>query len=563
MNKIEQLLAKGYFPSQLPPPFQTLLLAKNYKNILTEWRALSPISPICQAEVFSVARSGHSRRLTALPNPISQSFLCADISVHWTTLNRHYKKSKLSVTQPKFDARFNRAVSVPSMHDLYERKILMSAGYKFMLRTDISRFFPTIYTHSIPWALHTKPLAKKNKSNYTPAYFGNILDRAVRQGQSQQTIGLPIGPDTSHIIAEAIAATIDAEIKKTLKRWPSGFRYVDDYYLFFNTHAEADEALSSISRALGQFGLQINFEKTQIAAVETIAEDFWTHQLRNCEISTQGKKQKSDIHYFFDFASELGRKNSDENVMKYALKRISSVIITKANWESFEAHICRIALASPNTLQTISGILATYSHYGYPLNKERLSRVLNRSIEDHAALGHHSEVAWSLWMCRELGLAIGSKALSAVSEIKSSICALILLDWEANSGIKKTIRKITWRQYANSDALKEDLWLLAYEGGIKKWLQSSDTYVTTDPYFKSLSSRGISFYNCKAKSGLLFTLKADVIAALGLAKEDDLFNRDEDLSTYLEFEDGDVGYDGVIATTDEDIENLFNDLFAG
>ena len=73
-----------------------------------------------------------------------------------------------------------------------------------MLTTDLSRFFPTIYTHSVPWAFHSKSVAKKNK-NPTLKYFGNLLDLALRQAQDGQTIGIPIGPDTSHMIAEAIA----------------------------------------------------------------------------------------------------------------------------------------------------------------------------------------------------------------------------------------------------------------------------------------------------------------------------------------------------------------------
>ena len=110
----------------------------------------------------------------------------------------------------------------------------MSTGYRYVVITDISGFFPTIYTHTIPWALHGKSIAKQNQSK-TPEFFGNILDDRCMGVQDRQTIGLPIGPDTSHIIAEIIGVSIDEAIKKSLGTWPKGFRYVDDFYFFFDT----------------------------------------------------------------------------------------------------------------------------------------------------------------------------------------------------------------------------------------------------------------------------------------------------------------------------------------
>ena len=32
-------------------------------------------------------------------------------------------------------------------------------NYKYILKTDIKNFYPSIYTHSIAWALHTKELS--------------------------------------------------------------------------------------------------------------------------------------------------------------------------------------------------------------------------------------------------------------------------------------------------------------------------------------------------------------------------------------------------------------------
>jgi hypothetical protein len=231
-------------------------------------------------------------------------------------------------------------------------------------------------------------------------------------------MGVPIGPDTSHIIAEAIATAVDMELKKRFKRFPAGFRYVDDYYLFFETANEAEKALASLIRSLKDFELHINFDKTKICSVIEITDDYWTHQIRSFAISGSGKRQESDINHFFELAKDLSRRNSDESVLTYALKRISSTLAKKNNWDLFEAHVCHVALAYPNTLQTVARIISTYAHVGYPINKVRLERMINAVIQDHAPLGHHSKVAWTLWMCKDLDIIPSAENVDVLSEMR-------------------------------------------------------------------------------------------------------------------------------------------------
>lgn len=96
---------------------------------------------------------------------------------------------------------------------------------------------------------------------------GNNLDYWVRQGQADQTNGIPIGPDSSHIIAKTIGSDIDLEIEKKLKKWPVGYKNVADFFLCFETAQEADEALAASVAALSEFELQINPDKTKIVPI--------------------------------------------------------------------------------------------------------------------------------------------------------------------------------------------------------------------------------------------------------------------------------------------------------
>ena len=561
IDRTERLLGVGYLPSQLPPVFTTSDLAANHAAFYSQWLglqkkpdkgALVPRAPLSKPELFSVARVGHQRRVTSLPNPVAQTYLATHVVSHWAQFVMHYRQAHLSASHPRFLKKGSRAASIPSMQLLYESKIRHSAGYRYMLRTDVSRFFPTIYTHSVPWALHSKAVAKKRKDP-TPKYFGNLLDLALRQGQDGQTIGLPIGPDTSHIIAEAIATAVDLELKKRHKTLPAGFRYVDDYFFFFATAKEAEVALAALVRALKEYELQINFEKTVTCSVIEITDDYWTHQLRSFEIALKGRRQISDINHFFELAKELARRNSDENVMTYALKRAGSVVIRKECWDTFEAHVCHVALAYPNTLQTVARLLTTYRGVGYRLGTERLERLVNAVIEDHAPLGHHSEVAWCLWMCKDLNLRIAEFNIDLLAEMHSSVCALLLLDLFQMGKLSKAPKTSNWKQVEAQEALHGDRWLLSYEAGVRGWAGFTDSHIKADPHFDLLREKNVRFYDPNATLTPVFHVKPSALKNHDLFDLADLFDTD-DIDDLIEFDEGDGGYEGVVIPVVEEDE---------
>jgi len=423
-----------------------------------------------------------------------------------------------------------------------------------MLRTDISRFFPTIYTHSVPWAVHGKAIAKKNRK-VTPKFFGNLLDQSIRQGQDGQTMGIPIGPDTSHIIAEAIATSVDLEFRRRMKDWPAGFRFVDDYFLFFETASEAEAALAALMRALKEYELQINFEKTKTCLVEEITDDFWTHQLHSFEIASKGIKQRNDWNHYFELAKELAHRNQDESVMTYALKRAVSQIVRPESWEIFEAHVCHAALSFPNSLQIVARIFSTYHGFGYPLSNSRITRVVNALIQDHAPLGHHSEVAWCLWMCKDLDIQISSPNIDLVAEMHSSVCALILLDLETSGKLVKPVRTTYWKQFSSPEALHSDLWLLAYEAGVRGWGGFTALHVDADPHFCLLNAESIRFYDSAATLKPLFQFKPNVLKNRSHIDLFDLFD-DDDIDGLVQHDESDGGYEGVsIDDVDDDDQN--------
>ncbi len=424
MDKIKKLISKGYFPVQLPPAFSTTVFSKKYKLVAQEWEKIKQL-PTSKPEKFSVARSSYNRRPISIVNPIPYYFLVKEISSSWKEIQKHYKQSKLTLSNPTILGT-ERAIKLIKFGELHEEKIIRSSGYRYALITDISQFFPTIYTHTIPWALHGKKEAKLNKRNKT--YLGNILDKCSMSLQEWQTMGLPIGPDTSHILAEIIGVAIDLEIKKHMGHWPTGFRYVDDFYLFFSSRHEAESALSKIIKSINHFELHINANKTKIIKIKELVEDSWKYSIKKISISDEKKSQRRDIHKFFESLLTLANKFDDESVVKYGVRYISTKIIKKSNWDIFEPYLLKIGFSFPNTIQTISHVLSTYEYHEYKLNYKNIERFANSLIIEHAISDHHSEVSWALWIIKELKLKLSKKSIESLSSINSSACLLIALD---------------------------------------------------------------------------------------------------------------------------------------
>jgi hypothetical protein len=118
MNALEKrialLLCDGYFPVQLPPSFSTVSI----RGAVSALSGSFPASKIFQSEceTFSVARGGHRRRTTKLPNPISQFLLARCVADNWSEIAKHLKKSKLSPT----NTRLSSVAGEPILNFVYE-----------------------------------------------------------------------------------------------------------------------------------------------------------------------------------------------------------------------------------------------------------------------------------------------------------------------------------------------------------------------------------------------------------------------------------------------------------
>lgn len=502
MNKSERfkiLLEKGYFPAELPPPFVTETFAKYRNSIHKEWLALDS-TPRTRFEVYSYPRIGRQRRKLAIVNPISQLFLTKEIADNWISIKKFLSTSSITLDSPIIYESSTRAIPKPDFNLIGMKRIDAEARYEHILVSDISRFYGTIYTHTLPWALHGKAHCKANLNNRAVmnALLGNSLDTLVRKGQDNQTIGIPIGPDTSRILSEIIAVGVEREFTD-ISHFSSDrvFRYVDDWFLGFDGAGEAEDAVSLLSKACSEYELELNHEKTKVVDPIDPVDELWPAELREHVFRSTQSKQAQDIRHYFTKAFSYAARERGQNVLDFALKRIRSVKILKENAPLFESYVVRVARINPTSFPTAAQILINLKYQGLPISLDRVRKLVFDTISNSALVGRHGELSWALFLAKGLSIEIPAEIIKPVLGIESSACALVTLDLEQIGLIKGAIDTSFWQSFMNKDALTGSMWLLAYEADIKKWLPSPHNHVELHPHFAPLKRKGVFFYDTK------------------------------------------------------------------
>jgi hypothetical protein len=496
---LRDILERGYFPKELPPPFVT----SSFAHIVTSVSTLPqdfqsnievprPQIPIAKASKYSLARGGLLRRRLSIPNPVLYYLLCREIYLHWNTLRGNIGGTSLSSTSPEFKLK-GRAID--GLHPQSARSLLAiqtRLNKRYILRTDISRFYHSIYTHAIPWALLTKPIAKTNRGM---GELGNRIDYLVRQGQDRQTVGIPIGPDTSLVIAEAIMQACDRELLAEMPQL-KGYRFIDDYELSFRHRKEAEDAFHILEKILSEYELALNPKKTGIAELPCYLEAPWVGSLRTFPIRI-GKGQEGDLINYFDLAFGLQKSHPDDPVLQYAVGRLKPLSINTGNWQLFQRLLLNCAVPEPATFNHVLEALIIRVNAGAHPEIPQIEEAINSIICDHSFLGHSSEVAWALLACLALRIPISSGACAALSRCDDSVVALLALHCEAEKLCASPLDKSIWLNYMNQESLYEDHWLLSYEANLKGWLPSQEgiDHVANDPNFGFLKAAGVTFYD--------------------------------------------------------------------
>lgn len=511
MSRLGDLLERGFLPRELPPTFNS----ETFSNLLTRKGALprrvSRNTSRSELLVHSLARSGTLRRRLGIPNPVRYAVLSEELVDSWRAISRKLGKSSISRSRPLFHSGVGRAVlPARSLGRLVRERARARVGKRYGLRTDISRFYGSVYTHSIPWALHGKARAKKDHSD---ALVGNRLDRKVRSAQHGQTTGIPIGPDTSLVLAELVLCAVDRKLETRLGQG-LGFRHMDDYELTFRTVAEAEDASAVLQELLSEYELELNPAKTEVFELPVPLEAPWVDAVRSAQLRKTRAGQAGDLLRVFDIAFEFASKSPDEPVLRYAVARFKATLIHPANWSLFQDLLFQCLLVEPGTIAEVAAQLRRHEARGYELDRQGLETTLSEVIDKHAPLGHGHEVAWSLWTLVSFGVGLDQQAVRALGRSEDPVVALLALEAHRR-GLVKALPTESWQSHMTRADLWGPQWLLAYEAEREGFLPSAETrnHVDADPLFRLMKDKRVRFFDSK-RFGLLPT---GVAPTIGLA----------------------------------------------
>ncbi|MCR2832899.1 RNA-directed DNA polymerase [Parerythrobacter lacustris] len=437
VDRLKHLTGKGYFPKELPLAFTTADFGEFADQVYADWLssgiikvelvklrgrkkkggAYRPVVAAADPDLISMPKRGHERRDLSIAHPVIQLALNNEITSNWRTLQKWLARQALSNDEIEIGQEFPRSIKGINF-DLHRvRKSLIRAESDWVLQTDINRFYPSIYTHSIAWAAYGKERVKSCVK--TKTYDGSLADRLdilVRSCNRNQTSGIPIGPESSRIIAEIISSRIDSQF---LEKHPKAVleridRLQDDWLLGFEDRSEAETALATIFEIYRAFNLEINGSKTSIQHIADPVQADWISGLRGFLSHRSGSIGGNRLEEFLGLAIRLQGDEPGAPVMNYALSVLEGFRIKHRDVPMVESFLLRACSVAPWSFERIVSLLITLHSETGRISKPRIERRFKELMARAIARGHDYEVIWILYAFRGLGIAVREPKLAGL-----------------------------------------------------------------------------------------------------------------------------------------------------
>ncbi len=276
------IVEHGYFPESyvLPPCFRVTkrpMRPRLFAKVTNKGRAFKLTPRECCNVHFP--RSDLTDRHFGIIHPELHNDIAYHIARNWKTVVKDLVPTQSLVTCYSFpipiDSRQpGRTGCLRSGRMIYEflsmtEDDLASVAYRYthLVRADIKNFYPSIYTHSIAWAIHGKKKIRKGSNRWDYKLLGNRLDRLFQYSNDERTNGIPIGPVVSDVVAEIIAAAVDCELTKSVKDKElecEMIRFKDDYRILVKSDSDGRQVIKLLQAALREFNLELGEDKTSV-----------------------------------------------------------------------------------------------------------------------------------------------------------------------------------------------------------------------------------------------------------------------------------------------------------
>ena len=227
-----------------------------------------------------------------------------------------------------------------NIYRFYEDYRYQRAEKKFthLQKFDVQSCFDSIYTHSISWAIGGGKTSFKENFKRRDYSFGGVWDELMREMNYNETNGIVIGPEFSRLFAEVILQHIDKRVDTSLSD-KHGFkfnkdyvcyRYVDDYFFFYNDQKVCDQAMLLFTNVLKEFKMTISSEKTECIERPFITDISRAKQQIDRLIDDNLKLKMNELD--IDETEDDVDKDYVEEDVSISAERVNKAMNTKFSW---------------------------------------------------------------------------------------------------------------------------------------------------------------------------------------------------------------------------------------
>ncbi|WP_026831616.1 RNA-directed DNA polymerase [Exiguobacterium undae] len=405
---------------------------------------------------LSIFKNDDERRSIKFPNMYSYICLCEHLNQEQNIYMEILYNSKQSLSNRFYSETFLGGKIKKSKNRFGKRKIF---------KTDIQHFYPSIYTHSIPWILVGKTEAKNNKNDKSLYY--NKLDDLIQRCQIGETHGLPTGSFASKLIAEIYMCKLDEKLSSH-----KYVRYVDDFEIPYNDVVEKDSFYKHLSKELTNLNLKIKVEKNEIDSFpfqdgnnSAFFFDYFTNI--TVGISNQRKRIYNFIEESINKERE-GHKGSIKLMFRALIDSVKKGILDEEAFnKSIHSNLFNLVLMQPILAVLYIEFLEHFQDNDQAvLSIESNKEEIQINIENYIEMNYNQELfsLLSIFHYLKLQELIPKETLNNIIEQMDDLSAS--LSFEAllvnEDNIDNDLFEILENRLVNSNSWEDEYWFFKY-----------------------------------------------------------------------------------------------------
>ena len=497
------LIDYGLFSERIPPCFSSEGLSAHVPPALLPLMTENDVERLktllknkCHDYIrYDAMRHTNIPRQLGIPHPESYIVQCLALKRYWDKIKRHCAKPDMPVSRTfvrKGDSTRLFRMNYKGIERFQDEEDDLRAisGTRYMVHTDISTCFPSIFTHSIPWALHGRRRAKRKRSLRLE---GNLLDRVTRDTRDGQSNGLLIGPHASNVLSEIVLTAID---RKLVAKYGRYSRHIDDYQYAARTYEEAEGFVRDLGVQLREYELTINAKKTQISSMPIPIEQDWVRELNAFDFSRSGVIRFRTVSRFMDLALALAQDVEEYSVLNYAIKMVPPRLNPRAK-RLFVQQAANLTILYPYLASIIDEYV--FLRHRYVGIEDVVNRFVRSLLDRGIQRIYADAVVHALYLALKYRLKLNASSsvveeeLNEVIEMDDCLALVLTREYAIRHGMKSVrdrIRRHTDKLKGLQRRESDRYWLLIYQVWQERTLRGN-----AQEFLAQLKKRKFAFLN--------------------------------------------------------------------